>query len=103
MSDSANPNGSRWTANRKVEVVLALLKGGDASELCRKNGITKSQMYKWRDSFLEAGKDTLKGKQARKDARDKEISHLERTVGRLTMKLEILEEVARFKKKKQLD
>jgi len=103
MPDQAKSNGSRWTANRKVEVVLALLKGGDVSELCRKHGITKSQLYKWRDNFLEAGKETLKGKRVRKDARDKEISQLERTVGRLTMKLEILEEVARLKKTKQLD
>ena len=55
MSDPGKTNGIRWTAKRKAEVVLALLKGGDTTELCRKNGITKSVLYSWRDSFIEAG------------------------------------------------
>ena len=44
MSDSVKLNESRWTANRKVKVVLALFKSGDASELCCNHDITKSQM-----------------------------------------------------------
>ena len=103
MSDPGKTYGIRWTAKRKAEVVLVLLKGGDTTELCRKHGITKSELYNWRDSFIEAGIKNLKFKRDRKSSRDKEVSRLERKVGRLTMKLEILEDVARLKKTKQLD
>ena len=92
---------SRWTATRKVEVVLAVLKRADVSEVCRKNGIS-SQAYAWRDSFLEGGQESLKSRRGHKDLKEREVSRLERKVGHLTLQLEILEEVARLKKTKRL-
>ncbi len=45
-------DGKRWTGTCKEEVVLALFKGADVSEVCWKNGIRQSQAYAWRDSFF---------------------------------------------------
>ena len=42
MSSPEVKDGKRWTATRKVEVVLAVLKGANVSEVCRKNGISQS-------------------------------------------------------------
>jgi len=39
----------------------------------------------------------------RKDPKEKEVSRLERKVEQLTLQVEILQEVARFKKRGQLD
>ena len=52
LSSPEVKDGKRWTATRKVEVVLAVLKGANVSEVCWKNGISQSQAYAWRDSFL---------------------------------------------------
>ena len=102
MADPKKTNGTRWSTSRKAELVLELLRGADVTELCRKNGISQAELYRWRDNFIEAGKKSLNFKRGRKDDREKEISRLERKVGQLTVQMEILEEVARLKKTKQL-
>lgn len=102
MSDPEFENGIRWTAKRKAEVVLKLLRGKEAAQLARENGISQSKLFEWRDRFLEGGKAELKFKR-RKDPREKEVGRLERKVGQLTLQVEILQEVARLKKRGQLD
>ena len=101
MSDPGFKNGSRWTAKRKSEVVLKLLSGAEAAQLARENGISQSKLFEWRDRFLEGGMEKLKFKR-KKDPKEKEISRLERKVGQLTLQLEILQDVARLKKRGQL-
>ena len=102
MSDPVLENGPRWTAKRKSEVVLELLRGAEAAQLARENGIIQSKLFEWRDRFLEGGMSELKFKR-RKDPKEKEVSRLERKVGQLTLQVEILQEVARLKKRGQLD
>ncbi len=82
--------------------MLALLRGVDVSEMCRKNGIRQLQAYAWRDSFLDGGHERLKSRRGHKDPKEREVSRLERKVGQLTLQLEILQEVARLKKTKWL-
>ena len=101
MSDPGFENGRRWTAKRKTEVVLELLRGVEAAHLARENGISQFQLFEWRDRFLEGGRLQLKFKR-RKDPKEKEIGRLERKVGQLTLQVEILQEVARLKKTGQL-
>ena len=102
MSSPEVEDGKRWTYGRKAEVVLALLRGLDVSEVCRRNGISQSQAYAWRDSFLEGGQESLKSRRGGRHPKEREGSRLERKVGQLTLQLEILEEVARLKKTKRL-
>jgi hypothetical protein len=102
LPDPRPKKGDRWTANRKASVVLELLKGSNAVELARANGISQNELFQWRDRFLEAGKSELKAKR-RKDPSDKEIGRLERKIGQLTLQVEILQEVARLKKTGRLD
>lgn len=101
MSDPGIENGARWTARRKTEVVLELLRGVEAAQLARENGISQSRLFKWRDRFLEGGRAELKSKR-RKEPKEKEIGRLERKVGQLTLQVEILQDVARLKKTRQL-
>ncbi len=102
MSEPGFENGTRWTVKRKTEVVLELLRGAEAVQLARENGISQSKLFEWRDRFLDGGKSELKLKR-RKDPKEQEIGRLERKVGQLTLQVEILQEVARLKKRGQLD
>jgi len=75
----------------KVAIVLEGLKGQTSvAELCRKNGISQSQYYKWRDRFLKGGSQALKNRKSNSNAEYlARISELEKALGRATMKYEI--------------
>ena len=90
----------RWTAGQKMDVVMELLRGGDATELSRVHGISQSELFEWRDRFLEAGKESLKSR-SKDPERDNKIKHLERLVGRLTMENEILKKTEEMQRKRR--
>lgn len=49
-----------FTAERKIEIVLEGLRGEiPTTELCRREGISPANYYKWSKAFLEAGKNGL--------------------------------------------
>jgi transposase-like protein len=50
------PEIQRWTAKRKVTVVLEVLKNKTTGvEACRKYGIKQSELEEWTARFLESG------------------------------------------------
>jgi transposase len=83
-----------------MDVVMELLRGGDASEISRSYGISQSELFEWRDRFLEGGKESLKSRN-KDPERDKKIKHLERLVGRLTMENEILKKSDEMQRKRR--
>lgn len=84
----------RWSANRKVDVVLRLLRGERLEELSRELGVEAHRIAAWRDEFLQAGKEGLKGKRPTTED-DRRLRAAERKVGELTMENEIWRAVAR--------
>jgi transposase-like protein len=62
------------------------------AELCREHEIADSLLRKWREQFLAAGAERLQGKSERTDADElrRQVSRLERALGRKTMEVEIL-------------
>ena len=49
-----------FAAERKIEIVLEGLRGQiSVSELCRREGLSPANYYKWSKAFLEAGKNGL--------------------------------------------
>ena len=52
----------RWSANRKMDVVLRLLRGEKLEELSRELGVEAHRIAAWRDEFLEGGKGALRGR-----------------------------------------
>ena len=78
----------RFTAQRKQEVVLRLLKGEAIDLLSRELSLPASTLSEWRDTFLMSGLNGLKSKP--KDDRDERIKELERKVGQITMDNELL-------------
>jgi transposase-like protein len=84
----------RFSAPRKAQSVLRLLRGEDLELLSRELGVVASTLSLWRDQFLAAGQSCLKGKTGKADERDEQISRLKKKVGELTMDNELLREKA---------
>jgi len=83
----------RWSAKRKQEVVLRLLRGEGLDELSRETGQPASTLSEWRDTFLESGLSGLKQRSTdpRVEALEKERKALQAKVGELLMDKELLE------------
>jgi len=83
----------RWSAKRKQEVVLRLLRGEGLDELSRETGQPASTLSEWRDTFLESGLSGLKQRSSdpRVEALEKERKALQAKVGELLMDKELLE------------
>lgn len=83
----------RWSANRKIDVVLRLLRGESLEEVSREVGVEAHRLQAWRDDFLESGKQGLKASRPRVEG-DRRLSEAERKIGELTMENEILRRAA---------
>ena len=78
----------RFSAKRKAQIVLRLLRGEDLETLSREVGVTAATLSGWRDSFLDGGTAAMKSRPA--DERDEGIARLRSKVGQLTMDVELL-------------
>ena len=80
--------GSRFSAGRKREVVMRLLRGEDLESVSRAVGITAARASHGRAQFLAAGQAGLKSRAT--DARDEDHRRLQATIGELLMETEVL-------------
>ncbi len=79
-----------FSARRKAEVVLRLLRGESLELLSRELGITAARLSSWREQFLQSGRAALKKRP--QDGRDLEIARLQQKVGEVTMDNELLQQ-----------
>jgi hypothetical protein len=80
----------RWSAKRRMELVLQLLKGESMEAVSRKSGIALHQLSEWRDKFLAGAESRLKTKTDDSEA-DSEKAALYAKIGEITMANELLE------------
>ena len=94
--ESAGPAGAgRWSAKRKVTVVLELLRGADLEITSRKYRVTVATLTQWRDRFLAAGESGIKSREA--DVEDDEKRRLKSVVATISVENELLrEKIARL-------
>lgn len=85
---SEPPEIGRFSSRRKMDAVLALLRGEDLDTLSRRLGVTAATLSEWRAQFLAAGQAGLKSRTP--DARDAEILRLRAKIGEITMANELL-------------
>jgi transposase-like protein len=78
----------RFSARRKTEAVLRLLRGEDLDTLSRELGVTAATLSSWREAFLDGGTAAMKSRPT--DDRDELIARLQAKVGQLTMDNELL-------------
>jgi hypothetical protein len=78
----------RWSARRKEEVVLRLLRGEGLDALARETGQPAGRISAWREEFLAAGREGLKSRPRPEE--DRRLVEAQRKVGELSMELDIL-------------
>ena len=77
----------RWSARRKTEVVLRLLRGEDLGAVSREIQVPPQEVEDWRRVFLESGSRGLK--RSGRDPTERELIRTQAKVGELMMKLEL--------------
>jgi len=92
---SASPTRGtgRWSARRKVSVVLEFLRGADLETLSRRHGVTAARISEWRDEFLAGGEDRLKSREVAVE--DEETRRLKSVVADLATEKDLLKEKIR--------
>jgi transposase len=95
LSRSGAPDGRpeggrevRWSARRKEEVVLRLLRGESLDALAREAGQAAGTISAWREDFLAAGREGLKSRPA--PVEDRRLADAQRKIGELAMDNDIL-------------
>src|SRR5213595_3956459 len=86
-----------WTAQQKLEIVLAGLRGDrSVREVCREHAISETLFFGWRDRLLEAGRERFAGKEERQGEKElrREVREVERALGRKSYELEIAGEAS---------
>lgn len=84
----------RWSAGKKADAVVRLLRGESLEELSRELKVEAHRLAAWRDDFLAAGKHGLKGQRADRSPDDRALKQAERKIGELTMENEVLRAAA---------
>jgi transposase-like protein len=79
----------RFSAKRKREAVLRLLRGEELDLVSREIGVSGATLGGWRERFLEFGLEGLRSRP--RDDRDAQIEALQRKLGEVTMANELLE------------
>ena len=80
----------RWSAKRKMAVVLRLLRGEDIETLSRELGVTAATLSGWREQSLIGMEANLKAREA--DVENEETQRLKSLVADLSMSNELLRE-----------
>src|SRR4030095_12073513 len=92
-TEGAAPEKGRFSARRKMEAVIRLLRGEDLDAVSRDLGVTAATLTEWREAFLAAGHAGLKTRS--EDGHDEEILPLQDQIGEITMENELLRERSR--------
>lgn len=91
--ESAEPI-ERWTAKRRVALVVSILKGETSvAEAARQHGLTVAEVEDWKDRFLLAGENGLRARPKDEEAfKDEQIKKLKQKIGELVLDNDILRE-----------
>lgn len=102
VSESAAlPGGGRWSAKRKLSVILEMLRGADLEATCRKHRVTAATLSDWRDRFLAGGEASLMSRET--EPEDEEKRRLKSVVANISVENELLrEKIARLESNRPL-
>jgi len=92
MAKRAKEDRGRYTAKRKADAVMRLLKGEELDTLSRELGVTAATISAWRDAFLAGAEANLKSREP--SPVDDDNMRLKAKIGELTMEVELLREKA---------
>lgn len=80
----------RWTAKRKAELVIQLIRGEKKLvDVCREHDLKQSEVEGWFDTFLKSGERGLKvNSDDEQLAKEREIKELRAKVGELVLEID---------------
>lgn len=79
----------RWSAKRKAEVVMRLLRGEDLGEVSREIQVSAPELEEWRRAFLQGAEVGLKKRAG--DPLESELTRTRAKLGETMMRLELAE------------
>ena len=78
----------RWSASRKTELVLRLLRGEALDAVSRESRVPAHELESWKRVFLEQG---TRGLRIRGEPEERELTLARAKIGELMMRLELAE------------
>jgi len=76
ISDLKRKTRKSYSSEEKIRIIIEGMRGeATIAELCRKEGISQANYYKWSKDFMEAGKKRLSGDTMR-EANTSEVQEL---------------------------
>jgi transposase-like protein len=78
----------RWSAQRKIELVLRLLRGEALDAVSRETQVPGHELESWKRVFLETG---TRGMKSRAEPEERELTLARAKIGELMMRLELAE------------
>lgn len=92
-TESSDPI-ERWTAKRRVAVVVSILKGETSiAEVARKHGLTVAEVEDWRDRFLLGAENALRNRPKDEEAlKEEQMRKFKQKIGELVLDNDILRE-----------
>ncbi len=85
----------RWTATRKMEVVLRHMRGESLDDLSREVGVAASQIEEWHQAAINGIEDSLRSRTGH--PLEAELDLAKKRIGELSMDNELLKERSRRK------
>jgi transposase-like protein len=97
MSEDKENGTQRWTAKRRVALVLTILRGETTSqEAARQHGLTVAEIEDWKEKFLSGAENALRSKPRDEEAqREEREKRLKAKIGDLVLELDILKEAVK--------
>ncbi len=97
MANAHDEQLKRWTAKRRVALVLDILRGDTSvAEAARKHALTMAEIEEWKQRFLSGAENALRSRPLDDEAqKDREIKRLHQKVGELVMDLDIVKEAVK--------
>ena len=86
----------RWTAKRKVELLLQLIRGErKLVDVCREHDLKQSEVEGWMDTFVKGGERSLKARAEDEQAvHEAEVRELRAKIGELVLELDARKKLA---------
>ena len=101
MAGEATDPIERWTAKRRVALVVSILKGETAAaEAARQHGLTVAEVEEWREKFLVGAENALRSRPKDEAAvKDEQLKKLKQKIGDLVLDNDLLREALNHMRK----
>ncbi|NKB82085.1 MAG: DUF1153 domain-containing protein [Nitrospirales bacterium] len=95
MAEEQGAPIQRWTARRRVTLVLSIVKSeASVAEAARAHGLTVAEVEEWRERFLLGAENALRTRPKNEDSiKDEQIKTLKQKIGDLVVDNDVLREV----------